>query len=259
MAPVGEGGPKVGDTPSCPRLRGTFRGSLMATSTTHKILVVDDDPVARRLVRSSIERDGYEILEAEDAEAGIQLLETDSPDALLLDIELPGMSGFELLTRMSKDLRIPVIVLSGRISESDRVLGLDLGAADYVVKPFLPRELAARVRSVLRRTATAADDPLTFEGMEIRLAEREVEIDGALVEFTTKEFDLLAYLAARPRRVVARSELLAEVWDSREEWQDPATVTEHVRRIRRKIEKDPNDPKLLVTARGVGYRFMPPD
>lgn len=230
----------------------------MDTNSSGKILVIDDDPVARKLIRSSIERDGYEIFDAEDAEEAVRILETERPNALILDVELPGMSGFEFLTRMGADLSIPVIMLSGREAESDRVLGLDLGAVDYVVKPFLPRELAARLRAALRRSGLPDDGPISYSGIEIRIAEREIEVNGELVEFTTKEFDLLAYLAARPKRVISRAELLSEVWDSREDWQDPATVTEHVRRVRRKIEADPNEPQILLTARGVGYRFMPP-
>jgi DNA-binding response OmpR family regulator len=222
------------------------------------VLVVDDDPVARRLVRASLHHDGFRIIETEDAETAARMLESERPDLLILDIELPGMSGFELLTRMSSQISLPVLVLSARVSESDRVLGLDLGAADYVVKPFMPRELAARVRALVRRSGEAVEDARDFGDLVIRVAEREVELRGELVQLTTREFDLLAYLTGRPRRVVSRKELLEQVWKSREDWQDPATVTEHVRRIRRKIEVDPDDPRWVVTARGVGYRFMPP-
>lgn len=229
----------------------------MATNGRGTVLVVDDDPVARRLIRASVQPDGYHVIEAEDAETGANIIENERPDLLILDVELPGMSGFELLARMSHELSVPVIVLSARVSESDRVLGLDLGAADYVVKPFLPRELAARVRSLLRRAAASVEGTLSYGDLVIRLAEREVTLRGELIHLTTREFDLLAYLAARPRKVVTRKELLEQVWNSREDWQDPATVTEHVRRVRRKLEDDPDQPKWLQTARGVGYRFVP--
>ena len=154
---------------------------------------------------------------------------------------------------------IPVILLTARTEETDRVLGLDLGADDYVVKPFSPRELVARVRSVLRRAtpSTATPEILDFGGLVIDEQAREVSIDGKSIEMTPKEFDLIAFLARSPRQVFSRGQLLEQVWDSSSEWQDPATVTVHIRRIRTKIEADPKEPRWLTTVWGVGYRFEP--
>jgi DNA-binding response OmpR family regulator len=155
---------------------------------------------------------------------------------------------------------MPVIMLTARAEESDRVAGLELGADDYVVKPFSPRELAARVNGVLRRAtpkAAPVGDTLEFEHLTIDNRSREVRLDGELVEMTPKEFDVLAHLAASPRQVFSRADLLRDVWYSSPDWQDPATVTVHVRRIRNKIEADPENPRRITTIWGVGYRFEP--
>jgi DNA-binding response OmpR family regulator len=151
-----------------------------------------------------------------------------------------------------------VILLTARGSEADRIMGLKLGADDYVVKPFSPGELTARITSVLRRTRSAAPQSvLEFDGLVLDLATREVTAGDLLVTTTAREFDLLAFLAGSPRQVFSRQQLLANVWDSSEEWQDPDTVTEHIRRIRRRIEPDPDHPRWIRTVRGVGYRFDP--
>jgi DNA-binding response OmpR family regulator len=174
---------------------------------------------------------------------------------IVLDIEMPGMSGLEVLHRLRPRVRAPVIVVSGREAESERVLAFDLGADDYVVKPFLSREFAARVRAVLRRARLAPETTLSFKGIEIRLAAREVVVHGEPVGLTPREFDLLAYLASRPGLPVSRRQLLEDVWHSSEGWQDVATVTEHVRRLRRKIEADPSHPRWIRSVRTVGYTF----
>ncbi len=154
-----------------------------------------------------------------------------------------------------------MIVLTGRGAEADRVVGLEMGADDYVVKPFSPRELAARVRTVLRRTSASSDvDPaqvLTFDRIEIDVQCRDVWVDSVPVELTAREFDLLSFLAASPRQVFTREQLLQRVWSSDVEWQDPRTVAEHVHRLRRKIEPDPSQPRWIQTLRGAGYRFTP--
>lgn len=231
------------------------------------MLVVDDDPVLRGLVRGLLEREGHDVAEATSGEAGLDAIADQAPDLLILDIELPEMSGLEVLVRLRGRLDFPVIMMTGQSAETDRVLGLDLGADDYIVKPFLPREFAARVRAVLRRRHDSAapapappllaPSPPSSSGVEIRHREREAIVNGAPVDLTAREFDVLAYLAARPREVVPRAELLESVWGSSEDWQDPATVTEHIRRLRRKIEHDPDEPRFLRTVRGVGYRFEP--
>jgi DNA-binding response OmpR family regulator len=219
---------------------------------------VDDSAEARQAARRALEGDGFSVVEASDGHAALVALAADSPDLVLLDLTMPAMSGLEVLTQVRRESTVPVIVLSGRAEETERVLALELGADDYVVKPFLVRELPARIRSVLRRVRPATSPAmLDFGRVVIRPVEREVVRDGVPLEFTAKEFDLLAQLASSPRRVFSRAELLQEVWGSSKDWQDPATVTEHVRRVRRKLEDDPEDPRWIVTVRGVGYRFEP--
>jgi DNA-binding response OmpR family regulator len=191
----------------------------------------------------------------------VDLIESERPDLIVLDVMLPEIDGYSILAELRKRGDIPVILLTARTEETDRLLGLELGADDYVVKPFSPRELAARVRTVLRRAGRSDQatptESLVFDGLEIDGQSREVRVDGASVELTAKEFDLLAFLAAAPKQVFSRSQLLEHVWESSTEWQDASTVTVHIRRIRRKIERDPNEPRWLATVWGVGYRFEP--
>lgn len=221
------------------------------------VLVVDDDPTFLHLVTGLLEREGHEVMTVADAESALSAIDRRPPDLIVLDIEMPGMSGLELLSRLPPRVRAPVIVVSGREAESERVLALDLGADDYVVKPFLLREFAARVRAGLRRARLARSTTLSFPDVEIRLAAREVRVAGKPVALTPREFDVLAYLAARPGEVVSRQQLLEDVWQSSEEWQDPATVTEHIRRIRQKIEPDRSKPRRIRGVRNVGYSFDP--
>ncbi len=220
------------------------------------ILVVDDEPMVREVLSGYLERDGHRVLEAATADEARSGFERE-PDLVLLDIMLPGESGLEILR--SLDGRVPVIMLTALAEEADRILGLELGADDYVTKPFSPREVAARVRSVLRR-ANRAPEPLeTLEIGDLRIdpAAREVAVDGAAVDLTAKEFELLHFLATSPRQVFSRQQLLEQVWDSSADWQDPATVTVHIGRIRNKIEPDPSDPRHIQTVWGVGYKFEP--
>lgn len=221
-----------------------------------RILVVDDEPRVREVVSAYLERDGFRVLEAADAGAARHHLDQSSPDLVILDLMFPGVSGLDLLVELRKTSQVPVIVLTARAEETDRVLGLELGADDYVLKPFSPRELAARVRSVMRRVSPPpTGEALEFDGLRLDLAARLCEVDGTGVNLTVKEFDLLAFLASNPRQVFTRNQLLQNVWDSSADWQDPATVTVHVRRVRNKIEADPSHPRWLVTVWGVGYRF----
>ena len=221
------------------------------------ILVVDDDPTFLHLARALLEREGHEVLLATDGETALTTIEQRPPDLILLDLELPGMSGLELLTRLRPRVRSPVIVVSGRETESERVLAFDLGADDYVVKPFMSREFAARVRAMLRRVRVAPEPTLTFPDIEIRLAARQVTVNGKAVALTPREFDVLAYLASRAGQVVSRQQLLADVWELSGDWHDTATVTEHIRRLRRKIEPDPSQPCWIRSVRTVGYCFDP--
>jgi len=225
-----------------------------------RILVVEDDPDVRHLLLRLLEREAYEVVEATDALSAMEQLGRGDPDLVLLDVGLPGVDGMELLGRIRGRGDVPVIMLTGRAGEDDRIAGLRGGADDYVSKPFSAGELLARVESVLRRRAPArsvVDGQLAFEGLVIDASAREVRVGDELVAVTAKEFDLLAFLASTPRQVFTREQLLRHVWDSSVEWQDDATVTEHVRRVRRKIEVDPDQPRWLVTVRGVGYRFEP--
>ncbi|MDQ1499113.1 MAG: hypothetical protein QOI86_2453 [Actinomycetota bacterium] len=221
-----------------------------------RVLVVDDCPHARHSTRRALEEAGFDVdVEADGGHALAAVSEID-PDLMLLDLGLPDVSGFEVLLHVRNQSALPVIVLSGRAGEADRVLAFELGADDYVVKPFLARELPARIRSVVRR-AGPASPVLRFGPLEIRLPEREVLLAGVVVDTTPREFDLLATMASSPRRVFSKAELLSVVWGSSDNWQDPATVTEHIRRLRRKLEVDPDRPRWLHTVRGAGYRFEP--
>jgi len=225
-----------------------------------RVLIVDDEPMVREVVTRYLERDGFGVGEAATGDEALAKLDSFRPDLVVLDIMLPGIGGLDILSSIRAERDLPVIMLTARADETDRVIGLELGADDYVIKPFSPRELTARVKSVLRRTAGTARQPagrLTFGALTIDLASREVTVAGADARLTVKEFDVLAFLADSPRQVFSRSQLLHHVWESSPEWQDPSTVTVHIRRIRNKIEVDPESPRYLVTVRGVGYRFEP--
>lgn len=222
------------------------------------VLVVDDEPMVREVVTRYLEHDGFLVTAVEDGRAALKAVKASAPDLIILDIMLPEVDGLDVLTQLRLSGDVPVILLTARTAEADRILGLEMGADDYVLKPFSPRELTARVRSVLRRSSREpAGKRLEFEGLAIDPSTREVRVDGELVELTAREFDLLAFLAASPRQVFSRAQLLSQVWESSPEWQDPATVTVHVRRVRQKIERDPDNPRRLLTVRGVGYRFEP--
>ncbi len=221
-----------------------------------RVLVVDDCPHARHTTRRALEQAGFEVDVEAEGQRALSAVSEIGPDLMLLDLGLPHVSGFEVLLQLRHSSALPVIVLSGRAAEADRVLAFELGADDYVVKPFVARELAARIHSVVRRTGSA-NAAWRFGPLEIRLPEREVLLSGVVIQTTPREFDLLAKLASTPRRVYSKAELLAEVWGSSDDWQDPATVTEHVRRLRRKLEADADRPRWLCTVRGAGYRFEP--
>lgn len=225
-----------------------------------RVLVVDDEPMVREVVTRYLERDGFDVTSASTGTEALTSVGESMPDLVVLDLMLPGVNGMEILSRLRAMGDVPVILLTARAEESDRVLGLELGADDYVVKPFSPRELAARVRTVLRRTAKTTTPPvasLEFDGLTIDPSSREVLVNGKLAELTAREFDVLHFMACAPRQVFSRAQLLSQVWESSPEWQDPSTVTVHIRRIRNKIETNPDDPSRIVTVRGVGYRFEP--
>ena len=223
------------------------------------ILLVDDDVTIRRLLGRLLTQDGYVSIEATDGPSTMDALLTKRPDLVLLDVLMGTTDGIELLQEIRAASDVPVIMLTALGNEADRVLGLRMGADDYVVKPFSPGELTDRIDSVLRRSrpATAPARGLVFGALEIDPVARDVHVGGRPIELTAKEFDLLAFLASSPRQVFSRDQLLEHVWSSSSEWQGPATVTEHVRRLRRKVERDPEHPLFLRTVRGVGYRFEP--
>ena len=190
----------------------------------------------------------------------LNILANKLPDLVILDVMLPGMDGFSIIRSIRDRSDVPVILLTSRREESDRIAGLELGADDYVVKPFSPQELVSRVRAVLRRTQTKSDSPtqgsIQVGNLNINPQTREVSINGNDVILTAKEFDLLYHLAIHPRQVFSRDQLLENIWGLRD-FIDPSTVTVHIRRLREKIEKDPTAPRHLVTAWGVGYKFEP--
>jgi DNA-binding response OmpR family regulator len=223
------------------------------------ILVVDDEPTVRSVVSAYLSRDGFEVSEVGDGAAALEHMRREPTDLIVLDVMLPQVDGLSVLSAVRQQGDTPVILLTALGEESDRVLGLELGADDYVVKPFSPRELAARVRSVLKRsmTPTFSGSKLMFGDLSIDPSTREVRVMDDILELTPKEFDLLYFLASSPRQVFSRGQLLKHVWESTSDWQDPSTVTVHVRRIRKKIEPNPQSPRRLVTVWGVGYRFEP--
>ena len=223
-----------------------------------RLLVVDDDPDICALLSLTLGREGHEVETVGEADRALALLAENRHDLVILDVTLGAADGRDVLSAIRRTSELPVIMLSGRGHEADRIAGLSMGADDYVVKPFSPRELAMRVGNLLRRSRPASSDGvLSFGSLCIQPAVREVTVDGQVVALTAREFDLLSFLAAAPRQVFSRAQLLEGVWASHREWQDEATVTEHVRRVRRKVEKDPENPRWITTVRGVGYRFEP--
>jgi DNA-binding response OmpR family regulator len=227
-------------------------------ATRGEVLVVDDDPDVLGLVEAVLRSEGFVVRAVATSTEAIASVRADRPDVVLLDRMLADSDGLDVLTEIHAVAKVPVILLTGRGAEPDRVLGLRMGAEDYIVKPFSPPELVARIDTILRRiNQRPGSRPLKFGALCLDLESREVLVEGNLIPTTAKEFDLLAYLASSPRQVLSRNQLLQQVWDSSSEWQDEATVTEHVRRLRLKIEADPERPRWLITVRGVGYRFDP--
>ncbi|MEJ7749180.1 MAG: response regulator transcription factor [Candidatus Limnocylindrales bacterium] len=232
-------------------------GSAPETGRQRRVLIIDDEPTVRSVVSLYLEREGYRVDAAADGESARRLM-AHGPDLVLLDLMVPGMDGLSFLGELRRTSDVPVIVLTARTDEVDRVIGLELGADDYVGKPFSPREVVARVRSVLRRRRSDSDHPeLKFDGLTIDARARTVSVQGIAVPFRAREFDLLCFLATSPGQVFSRGQLLDHVWDSSAEYSDVSTVTVHVRRVRQKIEAEPVRPRWIVTVRGVGYRFDP--
>ena len=223
-----------------------------------RVLVVDDEESYSDALAYVLRKEGFEVSIADTGPAALEEFERAGADIVLLDLMLPGLPGTEVCRALRARSSVPVIMLTARDSEVDKVVGLELGADDYVTKPFSPRELAARVRTVLRRAgpATSKEQPLEFDGLSIEPAKRDVRRDGQLLALTAREFDLLYFLARHPRQVFSRDQLMDRVWGYEPAF-DTGTVTVHIRRLREKLESDPSEPRYLQTVWGVGYRFCP--
>ena len=221
------------------------------------VLVVDDEPTIREVVVRYLQREGYRTLEAGDGNRARELVEQHAPSLVVLDLMLPGTDGLALCRWIRARSSLPVIMLTARGEEADRIVGLELGADDYVTKPFSPRELVARVRTVLRRSGPEAPRHarLAVGDLEIDATTREVRKRGEPLSLTAKEFDLLFFLASHPRRVFSRDQLMSRVWGYEAAF-DTGTVTVHIRRLREKIEDEPSRPRYLETVWGVGYRIV---
>ncbi len=221
-----------------------------------RVLVVEDDDGNRRLVRTFFEREGFRVEEAADGPGALRAVANDDIDLVVLDLGLPGLDGLDVLASIRRRSDVAVLVLTGRVDEHERVQGLDAGADDYVVKPYSLAELAARARALLRRgqSRPAVDDRLEFGELVIDLAAARASSNGGRLDLAPKEFTLLAFLAGEEGRTFSREELLHHVWGSTSHWQDPATVTEHVRRVRHKLDRVGYG-QCIETVRGFGYRF----
>jgi DNA-binding response OmpR family regulator len=229
-----------------------------------RVLVVDDDPTVSDVVRRYLERAEYEVVLAADGQGALDAVHAQRPDLVVLDLMLPGIDGLEVCRRLRRDdPNLPVVMLTALGDEADRVVGLSLGADDYVTKPFSPRELVLRVQSVLRRSSRAAEPPaaggevLTDGDLVVDVPRRVARLGGRELALTVREFDLLVFLLRNPGRAFRRGDLLEAVWG----WTfgDQSTVTVHMRRLREKIEDDPANPKRIVTVWGVGYRYEAAD
>ena len=224
------------------------------------ILVVEDEPNIAEVVSLYLRRAGYQVQSLGDGQVALESLEKHIPDLVILDLMLPGLDGYSLTRWLRQRSDVPIIMLTSRREEIDRITGLEMGADDYVVKPFSPQELVSRVRAVLRRgggeKTMEGDRPLQLGALVIDPLARSVRLDNKLVELTLKEFDMLYLLARHPHQVFSRDHLLEKVWGI-SEYIDPGTVTVHVRRLREKIEADPSNPSHLLTVWGVGYKYEP--
>lgn len=232
------------------------------TNERERILIVDDEPSVVEVVSLYLKREGYEAFTAHNGRDALRLIREQQPTLVVLDLMLPEVDGLEIIRRLRDDYGedVPVIVLSARRQETDRIYGLELGADDYVTKPFSPAELVARVNAVLRRSGKkskgSAEKPIEYEGLSVDPVSRVVKVRDELMELTATEFNLLWFMASHPNQVFSRDQLLENVWGF-SEYVDPSTVTVHIRRLREKIEPDASTPTWLLTVWGVGYKFAP--
>ncbi len=232
--------------------------SLAAVPVATRILVVDDERVVTEVVERYLRLEGYEVTMAEDGAEALRVAQDWQPHLVVLDLMLPVLDGMEVCRILRKDTQVPIIMLTARGEESDRIVGLEMGADDYMVKPFSPRELVARVKSVLRRAGagpiTAEGEAIRFGSLSINPETRQVRECDRDINLTAKEFDLLMFLASHPNRVFTRTQLMDQVWDYSYA-ADYSTVTVHIRRLRAKVESDPLKPRYIKTVWGVGYKF----
>ncbi len=228
----------------------------MATGVT--ILLVDDEESIQKLLTYPLERDGHRVVQARDGEEALERFRSEEVDLVLLDLALPKLDGLEVCRRIRAESSVPILMLTARDDEIDKVLGLEIGADDYVTKPFSIRELRSRIRAAIRRANLSAGpeaaELIEVDGLRIDLARRTVQVEGAPVQLTYLEFELLRTLAATPGRVYTRQALLDKLWGG-SAFRDPRTIDVHVRHLRSKIERDASDPEYIFTVRGVGYRF----
>jgi DNA-binding response OmpR family regulator len=230
-----------------------------STQASKRILVVDDESTIREVVRRYLEREGFSVQEAADGYAALDAVQDAPPDLIVLDLMLPGIDGLTITQNLRQRHTIPIIMLTAKGEVSDRIRGLEVGADDYLAKPFSPQELVARVHAVLRRSDMAEPAPgqrLSFGPLELDPASRLVTRAGEQLSLTATEFDLLWHLASHARQVFTRAQLLDQVWGY-EYYGDASTVTVHISRLREKIEPDPSKPRFIVTVWGVGYKFEP--
>jgi DNA-binding response OmpR family regulator len=231
-------------------------------SKSPTILIVDDEATIREVLRRYLEHEGFRVQEAADGYEALDAVTVETPTLILLDLMLPGIDGLTITRHLRqapgvKKKNVPIIMLTAKGETSDRIRGLDIGADDYIAKPFAPREVVSRINAVLRRAGAPAPHPgqaLDFSALRIDVAARQVFVDGKPATLSVKEFDLLHYLARHPRQVFKRQQLLDEIWGYDYDG-EPSTVTVHIRRLREKIEADPSNPKYVQTVWGVGYKF----
>jgi two-component system, OmpR family, alkaline phosphatase synthesis response regulator PhoP len=230
-------------------------------ASAQKILIVEDEPDIRKLVQYNLTQERFSVLEAEDGEQALKLLQREMPSLVILDLMLPGLSGMELcklLKQRSETAKLPILMLTAKAGEADRIVGLEMGADDYLTKPFSPREMVARVRAILRRSEStpATDTASAYDkgSLKIDFSTYEVFVRSKPVKLTLKEFELLRFLVLNPSRVLNRDQLLDRVWGG-ETFVTPRTVDVHIRRLRKAVEKDDRKPKWILTVRGVGYKF----